>query len=349
MARGVSKEAAKWLLIFFMPEGCTVRDRMVYAASAAALKDGLGQGNFEAATYSMSHPREACAADYAAVSRSMSQDELLTLDEKAALDGEMQSALAMSSTRQRAIVGLPIKASDEALEALANVQRGEPNTVILSLNADTEVLQVQQAGNFTFEQIQSKLPVSEHGLRIGWRSAGIRAAGDWAEWEMQRPHAQEPRPIRCASLTTVAHPAPLLPLLLLLPRRFRSPVTFCRTLRTSMTASSRTRLVRSRVCCQWSSGVRCGGGGRAACAIEAAFAHFDAAVHACSFLCGSSVRLLLHRRRQGSLWPTHTHAERALISNLWVSPHLVAQPLSVCASHLSPVTCTLCSPLPAQA
>ena len=163
VARGVSKEAAKWLLIFFMPEGCTVRDRMVYAASAAALKDGLGQGNFEAATYSMSHPREACAADYAAVSRSMSQDELLTLDEKAALDGEMQSALAMSSTRQRAIVGLPIKASDEALEALANVQRGEPNTVILSLNADTEVLQVQQAGNFTFEQIQSKLPVSENG------------------------------------------------------------------------------------------------------------------------------------------------------------------------------------------
>jgi hypothetical protein len=31
------------LLLFFMPEGCTVRDRMVYAASSAALKDGLGQ------------------------------------------------------------------------------------------------------------------------------------------------------------------------------------------------------------------------------------------------------------------------------------------------------------------
>lgn len=161
VARGLSSDAGKWLLIFFMPEGCTVRDRMIYAASAAALKDGLGSSNFEAATFNLSTVREATAAEYESVSRSLSQDDLLTLDEKEARDNETQSALAMSSTKQRAIVGLPIKASDEALDALSKVLAGQPNTVILLLNASTEILQVQQAGNFTFEQVQAKLPADE--------------------------------------------------------------------------------------------------------------------------------------------------------------------------------------------
>lgn len=161
VTRGLSSDPNKWLLIFYMPEGCTVRDRMIYAASAAALKDGLGQSNFEAATFNVSTVAEASAAEYESVSRSMSQDDLLTLDEKTALENETQSALAMSSTKQRAIVGLPIKASDESLEALTSVLKGQPNTVILLLNAVTEVMQVQQAGNFTFEQVQAKLPADE--------------------------------------------------------------------------------------------------------------------------------------------------------------------------------------------
>jgi len=161
VARNVSKEANKWLLLFYMPEGCTVRDRMVYAASSAALKDGLGQSNFDAATYSISHPREASADEYTNVSRNMSHDELLTLDEKEKRDGEMQSALSMGSARTLAIVGLPIKASDEALAAITEVQKGSPSTLILLLNAETEVLQVQQSGNFTLEQVQGMLPPTE--------------------------------------------------------------------------------------------------------------------------------------------------------------------------------------------
>jgi twinfilin-like protein len=161
-AKHVASEKGKWLLIFFMPEGCTVRDRMVYAASASALKDGLGQGNFDAATFSVTHLKEVTSSDFEAVSRSMSQDDLLTLDEKAKLEGENESAKAMSSTRARAIVGLPIKANEDALDALNNLHaKGTPNTVILSLNADTEILQVQQSGTFTFEQVQSKLPANE--------------------------------------------------------------------------------------------------------------------------------------------------------------------------------------------
>ncbi len=139
-----------------------MRDRMVYAASSAALKDGLGQSNFDAATYSISLPSEASAVEYTATSRSMSQDELLTLDEKEKLDGETQSALAMGSTRTRAIVGLPIKASEDALTQLAAVQKGSPvSTVILLLNSESEVLEVQTAGNFTFEQVQGMLPLDQ--------------------------------------------------------------------------------------------------------------------------------------------------------------------------------------------
>jgi hypothetical protein len=147
--------------LFVSVSGCTVRDRMVYAASSAALKDGLGQSNFDAATFSISKPAEASASDYTSVSRSMSQDELLTLDEKEKRDGEMQSAMSMGSGRSLAIVGLPIKASDEALAALTDAQKGQHSTVILLLNSETEVLQVQKAGDFSFEQVQGMLPPTE--------------------------------------------------------------------------------------------------------------------------------------------------------------------------------------------
>ena len=150
----------KWLLIFYMPEGCTVRDRMVYAASASALKDGLGGSNFDASTYSVSKLDELSSDDFLAVSRSMSQDELLTLDEKEKLASETESAKSMSSTRSQAIAGLPIKASEESLDLLSKIQKGEPNTVILQLEGESQTLLVQQSGQFTFEQIQSKLPVS---------------------------------------------------------------------------------------------------------------------------------------------------------------------------------------------
>ena len=144
-----------------MPDGCTVRDRMVYAASVAALKDGLGQSNFEAAIFSCGSPKDATQAEYESVSRQMSQDDLLTLDEKAKLEGETQSAMAMSSTKTRAIVGLPIKASEDALSALANVQKGAPTSLLLSLNSETEELQVAAQGNFTFDALSSKLPADE--------------------------------------------------------------------------------------------------------------------------------------------------------------------------------------------
>jgi hypothetical protein len=91
----------------------------------------------------------------------MSHDDLLTLDEKDRIAAESESHKAMSSTRSRAIVGLPIKASDESIASIEAVQKGQPSTVILLLNGETEVLQVQQQGNFTFEQIQSNLPTTE--------------------------------------------------------------------------------------------------------------------------------------------------------------------------------------------
>lgn len=161
VTRSVNREPGKWLLIFFMPEGCTVRDRMVYASSASALKEGLGEGNFEATTFNISKIEECSGEEYEAAGRSMSHDELLTLDEKEKRDGELASHLAMSSTRAQAIVGLPIKASEESIEAMANVIKGTPTAVILSLSPDTEELQVQESGDYTFEQLQGKLPSDE--------------------------------------------------------------------------------------------------------------------------------------------------------------------------------------------
>ena len=41
-----AEEKDKWNLVFYMPDNCPVRDRMVYASSIAALKLGLGAPKF---------------------------------------------------------------------------------------------------------------------------------------------------------------------------------------------------------------------------------------------------------------------------------------------------------------
>jgi len=84
------------------------------------------------------------------------------LDEKMKLDGEVSSALAMSSVKVSAIMDLPIKASEDALNSIRNIRsQSSYNTVILYLHPEQEVLLVDQKGKFGFDEVSKKLPANE--------------------------------------------------------------------------------------------------------------------------------------------------------------------------------------------
>lgn len=161
VAKGVGNEQDKWLLIFYMPEGSTVRDRMVYASSTNAFKDGLGSANFEHATMSVGKKSEVNEAEYENLVKKLSEDDILTLEEKLKIEAETSSHLSMSAVKSRAIVGLPIKASEASLDAITNVGKATVTTAILLLKEDTETLEVQEQGNFSFETAAAKLPAGE--------------------------------------------------------------------------------------------------------------------------------------------------------------------------------------------
>ena len=152
----------KWLLVFYMPDGATVRDRMIYSSSSSALRDGLGSSAFLSNTWNIRSPADCTAAHYQQDNNSTTSDEqLMTADELAAKDAETSSHLAMSSTRVAAIVGLPIQLEGDAQQRLTQVAAQKGHSAILKLDGDTERLSVDDSGNWPIDDIPARLPANE--------------------------------------------------------------------------------------------------------------------------------------------------------------------------------------------
>ena len=155
-------KSEKWLLVFYMPDGASVRDRMIYSSSSTALRDGLGSSAFLANTWNIRSPTECTAAHYQLDTNSVTSDEqLMTADELAAKDAETSSHLAMSSTRVAAIVGLPIQLEGDAQQRLSQLAQQKGHTAILKLDGDTERLSIDEQGSWPIDDIAARLPANE--------------------------------------------------------------------------------------------------------------------------------------------------------------------------------------------
>ena len=152
----------KWLLVFYMPDGASVRDRMIYSSSSSALRDGLGSSNFLPNTWNIRSAAECTSAHYQQDNNSVTSDEqLMTADELAAKDAETSSHLAMSSTRVAAIVGLPIQLEADAQQRLTQLAQQKGHSAILKLDGDTERLSIDDIGSWPIDDIPARLPTNE--------------------------------------------------------------------------------------------------------------------------------------------------------------------------------------------
>ena len=152
----------KWLLVFYMPDGASVRDRMVYSSSSSALRDGLGSSAFLPSTWNIRSAAECTAASYQQDNNSVTSDEqLMTADELAAKEAETSSHLAMSSTRVAAIVGLPIQLEGDAQQRLTQLAQQKGHSAILKLDGDTERLSIEDYGSWPIDDIPARLPTNE--------------------------------------------------------------------------------------------------------------------------------------------------------------------------------------------
>jgi len=159
-----ASSANKWLLIFYVPEDSIVREKMVYASSVSALKEGLGNNLFSQSDYSISLPKECTAEGFAQAMKTFTKDEIMTSNEAAKQEAKDLSSKEASATKQQAMADIPLVVDDDANKELAKLKDGKVDLVVLAIDGKTEVLHHKgSAQKITVEEIakSTHLPAGE--------------------------------------------------------------------------------------------------------------------------------------------------------------------------------------------
>jgi twinfilin-like protein len=150
----VGAASNKWLLIFYVPEDSIVREKMVYASSVSALKEGLGSNLFAQSDYSISTQGECTEAGFDQAMKVFTKDEILTSSETAKQEAKEQSSKEASVTKQQAMADIPLVVDDDANKEIAKLKEGKVDLVVLAIDAKTEVLHHKgSAQKITVEEI----------------------------------------------------------------------------------------------------------------------------------------------------------------------------------------------------
>jgi len=155
-----SQQEGKWVLILYVPELSFVRDKMVFASSLSSLRDGLGASSF-ANDYSISSPKECSLEEYEHGNQEVHEKAVMTIQEQLRHDAQNESAMSMGEAKVSAMLDIPINVSDEAKQSMEKLKNGSADSVLFRMNPDTEVLEVDSAGNMKIDGITAKFPKSE--------------------------------------------------------------------------------------------------------------------------------------------------------------------------------------------
>jgi len=148
----------KWCCIAFIPNDSPVRSKMIYASSKAALKAGLGSDKF-GEDYAISDKRECNSEDFAASAKGVGKEIVMSADERQYHETRHEHSAGTSEGKVSAIVGIPIKVADSALDALKGLAANKHSTVELVINPSTETLGNAPSSNTPLSGLQ--LPEKE--------------------------------------------------------------------------------------------------------------------------------------------------------------------------------------------
>jgi len=143
-----ASDESKWVCLSYIPASAVVRSKMVYAASKAALKSGLGSDKF-VQDYNVTTKDEVSLDDWAGSLKGVGQESLMTPEERQYQETRSEHSAGTSEGKVTAIVGVPIKVADSALAALKSIQSGQATTAELIIDPSTETLGVNTAANNT--------------------------------------------------------------------------------------------------------------------------------------------------------------------------------------------------------
>jgi hypothetical protein len=157
---GVKADSGKWLTIFYVPESSIVKEKTMYASSISALKEGLGQQSF-INDYHISTPAECSLAAYASWTKEHKAEDVLTIDEIIKREEVAAEGLAKGVVKTAAMADVNLAVDGKVNGSLQDFKDGKNDTVIMSLNAKFDGLQLDRAGNLTIEEIAKLMPAKD--------------------------------------------------------------------------------------------------------------------------------------------------------------------------------------------
>lgn len=133
----------EWSLIQFVPDNSKVRDKMVFASSAGALRN-LVKIDKE---YPITAKEECTWGEYNKFLTGYAEEVVMSAAEQMHKSSAYEASSLMSELKVSAIVGVPIKVAENVTSDLEKLKSGSLNTVAFRLEPDDEILTVADASD----------------------------------------------------------------------------------------------------------------------------------------------------------------------------------------------------------
>lgn len=154
--------AFAWLLISWIPEIGTIRQKMIYASTKSTLKLEFG-GSYLKEEYHATTPEEITYAGYQRNKLVMAAPTPLTQREEELKElrrSEIKTDVGVE-TRHQTLSGINCPISDAAVQAIKDLKRGAYNYLQFNIDLEKEEIHISKADNIDVHKLSVQVP-SDH-------------------------------------------------------------------------------------------------------------------------------------------------------------------------------------------
>jgi len=156
-----SQGNALWYILSYVPDKCKVRDKMVYAASQANLKTGIGANNVVDEIHGTTKS-DFTSSGFAAWRKHQEAEVPLT-DLEIQKNEELEAGLFKggAGTSSAYVHGVAFPVNDDVLPALDSFVNGEVNYLQIGIDPNNERITLEQSATIDISEVPSKCPTNE--------------------------------------------------------------------------------------------------------------------------------------------------------------------------------------------
>lgn len=162
-----SENGYAWMLITWIPDIATIRQKMIYASTKSTLKLEFGGSNIKE-EYHATTPEEMTFAGYQKNKISMSAPTPLTAREEEINElrrTEIKADVSVD-TRHQTLGGINCPITEAAKQAIKDLKRGSYNYLQFHIELDKEEIHITKADNIDVHKLSSQVPTDHARFHI---------------------------------------------------------------------------------------------------------------------------------------------------------------------------------------